>query len=393
MQRIFPFLFIFFLFMDPMFMGLCSMTGIQNDGMVLRVYLSVVFSISLLSYWKIKGNVGFQRDVNLFIILSIFGGLYLLTTQFYGLVSGLFLGHFLRWGAQCVPAVLMGVAFVNYEEKEKIYKYIPLAVLFLTPFIALVSMTNNADSAQYVDEDSGLNYQMVAYNMALLFCTTAFYQFFCTNKNESKVLSISMYAMMSIQGVVCTMSGGRGGFVLLVVYIIYLIYMFLKKDLFSVSQLLVLISCCAIVFVLIANYVNLWDSAGFQRTIHPMAQNVGRVDHWREVLDIFYSSPFIGNGLGSNFYTWGFYSHNMFLDFLSETGIIGFVFFMIVFYKMETLIITLARNSDVIFFISIFALFGLVMNCFSGYWISDYYHWLILGIYYALMTREVDYLP
>ena len=149
--KLFPFLFVFFVFLDPLFMGLCSVTGIQNDGMVLRIYLVIVFSISLLSYWKIKSNVGFSRDINLFIALGIFGGLYLLTTQIYGLVSGLFLGHFFRWGAQCVPAVLMGVAFVNYEEKERIYKYIPLVVFFLNPFIAHIYMTNNADRAQYVD--------------------------------------------------------------------------------------------------------------------------------------------------------------------------------------------------------------------------------------------------
>lgn len=394
MQRLFPFLFVFFLFLDPLYMGLCSITGIQNDGIVLRLYLTVVFFVSFLSYWKIKSYVGFTRDINLFLILISFGALYFLTSQIYGIVTGLFLGHFLRWGAQCVPAVLMGVTFINYENKEEIYKYIPFIVIFLTIFITTISMSNNATRAQYVDEISGLNYQLVSYYMALLFTTTLFYQFIRPCKMRSKILSIIMYCMMAVQGVACTMSGGRGGFILLVVYIVFMLFVFLKKNVLSVSQILILIVFSVVVFILIANYVNLWDSAGFQRTIHPLQQNTeGRLQDWKKILEYFWNSPFIGNGIGSDFYTLGFYSHNIIIDFLVETGIIGCGFLILWFYKIEKFILYNSIYSDIMTFISIFAIYGLVMNCFSGYWISTYYHWLVLGVYYGLKTREVSSLP
>ncbi len=388
-QKLFPFLFVFFIFLEPSYMGLCSLLGIQNDGFILRIYLIIVFSITLLVYRNIKKNSSDNSDINLFLGLVLFAALYLSTSVFYGSIQELYWGHFLRWGAQCVPAVLMGISFINYQEKEKIYKYIPLIIIPLTISIAYISLSNTQDKAQYIDEKTGLNYQLVAYYMAMLFCTSFFYLFICPQKMDSKIVTLVMYGMMIVQSVICTMSGGRGGFVLLVVYIIYMLYLIHKKKIVSTSLFIFVLVFSVLLFYVVAEYMNLWESAGFQRTIHPLDQNTERKDYWNEVLLYFYESPIIGNGLGSDFYTWGFYSHNILIDFLVESGIIGLLFFGLFFIKVEREIFLHSIQNDIIAFISIFAIYGIVMNMFSGYWISTYYHWLILGVYYGLKTREI----
>ena len=383
MKKIFPLLFTLFLFLDPLYMALCSFWRIKNEGSILKLYLVIVSCISMFSYFFVaKKKI---RHFPLFVGLILFAMLYYSTSIIYGYDNDLYMGQLLRWGAQCVPAVLMGVIFAQYNEKDKLLNYIPYCIVILTPFIAGIALANSSNYGQYTDDVSGLNYQLIAYYMAVFFGISGSLSLF--SKKSSKMLKYCMFCLMTFQAVVCMTSGGRGGFVLLIVNIIFISFVLIKRKKISYRQILLIYTLCFVLIVIIGNYYNIWDSAGFQRVINPIAQQTGRKDDWLEVLTYFEESPIFGNGLGSDFYTWGFYSHNILVDFLAETGVIGTIILCHVFFKMEKTIMSRALYQDVFICISFFALYGIVMNCFSGYWITTYYNWLIFGIYYGQKIR------
>ncbi len=77
---------------------------------------------------------------------------------------------------------------------------------------------------------------------------------------------------------------------------------------------------------------------------------------------------------------------------MAETGIIGFCLFSIIFYKMEKHIYKKAFVDNLYIFFLVFALYGLVLNMFSAYWISTYPNWLILGIFWGSIHLNItDY--
>lgn len=392
MRRIFPLIFTLFVFVDPIFPLGTYFLGFERDGLLYKLYLSTMSAIMVLAYYFCNRNKKIDY-IMLFLYLIIFGVLYYATSLYYGMPNKNHSGHLLRWGVSCVPAVLMGITLSYYKEKCKIIKYLPFAVIILVPVIAFASLRGAREYGQFVDEKSGLSYQLISYYMAQLFAISCYYLFIATNKYYFKILNIVMYVMMAVAGTICVISGGRGGFVLLCVYILFLLYIIYRNGTISKSKLFTLIGVSAILFLILANYYDLWNYAGFKRVINPLAQNTGRKDDWMEVLTYFFNSPIYGNGLGSDYYTWGFYSHNIIVDFLAETGIIGFCFFCYIFFWMEKSIFKQTKSNDFFVFIMIITIYGLVMNCFSGYWISTWQNWFAFGVAFGLRCqRKIGYI-
>ena len=175
------------------------------------------------------------------------------------------------------------------------------------------------------------------------------------------------------------MSGGRGGFVLLVVYIVYLAYLMLKYHIVSKSQLIGIVIVSAIGFFILANYLGLFESAGFLRSSQGVKDN-DRFELWAEYLPYIVQSPLIGHGLGGDYFTWGFYSHNIFVDWLVEVGLLGFIILSVVFYRTYKKLLQLTKYNQIFIVILILFVYGVIMNMFSGYWISTNTHWLVFGI-------------
>lgn len=392
-DKLFPLWFVIIVFIEPFFLVTSYYLGTGLDGAIFKAYLGGSAIISLLFYYKLTNRTIKSIDNKLLLIFIIFGMLYYLTSVVYGYENNFHTGHFLRWGAQCVPATLMGLTISRYRCSEKVNTYIPYIVVILTPFIATASLRGAHDEGQYVDESSGLTYQAISYYMAILFGTTAYYLFFASTKIKSRLLDIILYANLIIQAAICAMSGGRGGFILLCIEIPFLLYIAFKKRQISKNKIILMSIISISIFVSLANWLNLWDSGGFQRVINPFSQQVGRKDDWEEVIVYFWESPLFGNGLGSNFYTWGFYSHNIFVDFLAECGIVGFIILTTIFFKVEKNILQSVYNNNINVFFAIFAIYGLVYNMFSGYWVSSYPNWLVLGIVWGNLHNMKKYSP
>ena len=382
-QRIFPIVFILFILCNPAYLTTCYLFGIPPYGSIFRIYIGTVGVIAMVtSYFALRG-----KDINILpLLLSLIGFsiLFFSTTIFYLKVSPFYYSHMLRWGASCIPALFLGLSFVYYEEKKKIIKYIPISLLILTPFVAFASFRSAKLHGQYVDAETGLNYQEISYYMAFFFSLSCYYLFIVKDRISSKLLSFVLYVLLITEGIVCSVSGGRGGFVLLIVNVLFFIYMIYKRGNINKGWFTIILVASCLLFIAIAIYFDLWSYEGFYRVTHPFAQNTGRTDDWQEVLTYFYQSPIIGNGLGSDFMTWGFYSHNIFVDFLAETGIVGFSILFSILIWMYWKVFKHCFIREEYFIIMCVGVYGIVHNCFSGYWISTYQIWMMLGVSYGI---------
>lgn len=388
MQKLFPYWFLLYLFIEPLFLVMCYFLDIERDGTLYKIYVGSIAFLNVVMFYFCNKNKRIDY-VLLFLSLIIFALAYYGTSLYYGEPNKYYTGHFLRWGASCVPSVLMGITFVYYEDKSKICKLIPIYVILLIPFIAHASLKGAREFGQFTDEDSGLNYQLISYYSALLFSVSCYYLFVFKDRVIYKIVEIVMYVMTGVSLLICVISGGRGGFVLLCVYLLYYIYMIYREQYLSRSKLIFYILVSLVLFLSIANYFDFWNFAGYKRVVNPLDQQTGRLDDWQEVLVYFYKSPVFGNGLGSDFYTWGFYSHNIFVDFLAETGVLGFCLLCGLFIWTEGKIYKQTLEDQFYIFPMLFAIYGLIMNLFSGYWISAWNNWFAFGIAYGLRCRQI----
>ena len=382
-QKLFPLVFILFIFCYLVYLTTCNFLGVSPFGRIYRIYVGTVGIICMVtSYFALR-----SKDINLLpLLLSLLGFaiVFFATTIFYSKINPLYYSHMLRWGASCIPAVFLGLSFVYFEDKKRIIQYLPLLLLIITPFVAFASLRGAKLYGQYKDEESGLNYQVISYYMAYFFSLSAYYLFISKDRISSKWLSLVLYVTLATEGIVCSVSGGRGGFVLLIISNLFFVYMIYKVGNINKGWFSTIIVTSCLLFVAIATYFDLWSYKGFYRVTHPFAQQVGRTNDWQEVLTYFHQSPIIGNGLGSDFMTWGFYSHNIFVDFLAETGVVGFILFTSIIIWIVKTIVKQCFIDEYYVFIMCVGLYGLVMDLFSGYWISTYQIWMLMGVAYGI---------
>lgn len=380
-DKLFQLFFCVFILWEQSLSAYLSFTGGVMDGVLMRLTLVGISCVSWIFYLMYKGRS--RREVLMLLILFLFGLSFYYTRFFYPLIPHdafkLYNGQILRWGADCVSACLIGMTLTKLKSFDYIHKSLPLVCLAITPFMAIATLTMGSSEGQ-LQTDVGANYQTIAYSMAVLFCVSFYYTFIYTSEDKKNtVIRLIMLLAMLLQAVCCAMSGGRGGLVLLVVYIVYMGYFMIKNNIVSTKQLFFIIFISFVSFLFVATYLGLWESSGFTRSSNGVHDD-DRLELWSWYIPYIYNSPFIGHGIGGDYFTLGFYSHNIFVDWLIETGIIGTIILCIIFYNCYKNLYKLSKLNQVFIVVMIFFIYAVVHNMFSGYWITSNIHWLVFGI-------------
>lgn len=373
-DSLFSIFFCIYVYWPSLMFAVLGENGMELDGGLMRSTLTVIFAVSCLFFFLYKIS---KRDIKIISILVLFGILYYITQYFYsiGNVQG-YQGQFLRWGADCVSACLIGISLMKLKSYKLVHRLMPILSIALTPLFVKSTMENAALSGQ-MHLEGGMNYQTVAYTLAVMFCVSLYYAI--VNKEFSnKLIRIVSLLCLPFQAVACCMSGGRGGVVLLVVYIVVMLYIMQYNKIVSKKKVMFIALLGFCVFVIAANHLDLWNSAGFIRS-SGLVQDQDRFDLWKGIWAYVEKNNYIGYGLGGDYFTFGFYTHNIFLDFILETGIVGSIFLISIFYNVYKTIFKKCTVNNIFILLAIIGIYGVVMNLFSGYWITTYAHWMILG--------------
>ncbi len=372
-DKLFSLFFSLYLFWHPLTCVIFEENGISMDGMFMRIILTVIFIISGLFYLVYKKT---YQETKVIGVLLFFGLMFYSTRLFYSYEPEGYQGQFLRWGADCISACLIGMTLMKLKSYSAIHKILPLICIVLTPFLITYTL-KNAEVWQMKIE-GGLNYQEMAYTLAFLVGFSLYY--LLINKGfTSKIVRILIAVCIPFQAVACIMSGGRGGVVLLVCYLFAIAYLMLHFKMIKPTMLIIIGILGICLFLVLINTLHVEDSQGFSRSSN-LLNDDDRFLLWQSIWHYVVDNHFVGYGIGGAYYSFGFYTHNILLDFIIEVGALGFPILVWAFVKVYKTIFAFCAKNDIFIILVIVGLFGLVMNMFSGYWITTYAHWMALGV-------------
>jgi len=211
--------------------------------------------------------------------------------------------------------------------------------------------------------------------------------------NIGKIIFVTTLIILQFYFILLT--GSRGPLSALIIALIYLIISRIKfnviKIIYSITSLLIiLIFLYSLIPDDIIERILTTTYTGKLTVIIRILANI-------EAFNFFKSNILTGIGFGA--YKFGgeiidylIYPHNVFMEILSETGIIGFIlFFFIVFYPVYLFQIRkhLLDKNQISLIMSTFIV-ALINSNLSGHIGANYYLWFSIGVMYSTIIIKAD---
>ena len=386
---LFYILFFLFVFFDEFFFFILIMTGTsaENGMKTLEVVPIAGATYLMMAYDFFKGRVkGRVSNVLLFLIAIVL--LYLLTQLFHDGLNPKYRSSLLAVLAESIPAAYVGTRLARSSSISmlKIDRLLPLFVIPISITLGIVGVGYAREAMLITEDESGLGYQSMSYFMSYCYAYCAYYVFFSPLKNTRihRFFRIIMLPDMLFCALMCLVSGGRGAFVFIILISIYILYTLRKSMKGHVGYYILIIIGVSVAFLLAASYFNIWNSAGMNRVVEHLSDDTERERLYRLALQAFEESPIVGQGMGSIWYTVGYYSHNIVMDLLAETGIVGTTIFLSILLKTFLGLYRLMRYQKIAVLLSIIFLGALLKNAFSGYYLGAFKLFMMCSYIYVM---------
>ena len=352
--------------------------GLPSEGIFFHLYSGVLSVFSFMLYLFTFNKSPVHSTISAFLICITVLLLYSLTSIIYGYYNSYYISYLLSTGVRFVPAIFVGCVMLKIPDLlQKVEKaLLPFIVLYT---IILANIVFNAELGGNVGQtfniEGGMTYQSISYYSIFAFGLTMYLIVF---SKKSKYLRFLLIGLAILQFLMCIMAGGRGAFVLGVVFYFYFI---LKTISLKNAFLYIVLLGVIFLFLQLLGENNEVFSLGFNRIFNffgdsDAVDNDGRWIRWNIAFDSFLASPIFGHGLGSIFYEVGFYSHNIITDLLCEGGILLVSIFgvtLYAFYHRVKKLILLDYRYEI--FVIIF-LSSFMLTSFSGYYLAETGIWL-----------------
>lgn len=371
--------FLFALFSESIFHCYMILRGLVVESGQLKYMFIVVAAIGYMTFLLDLLNNRYSIEAKRFIAV-LFGivAIYGCTSLFYGTASG-YISQLLRYGSISISIAILGVHAATNEYFDKINRLIPFFIIPLSIVLGSLGMSYAAMGDMIrQNDDSGLTYQSMAYFMAFYFVCAAYYALVANvaHKGFWMIVRFAAFGVMAYSALVCVMSGGRGAVVYLVSVALIIVYSMYNNGRLSKIKIFGIVLAAVAVFAYCFVALNVSDSVGFSRLSEKMTDSSSRDNLYNLAWNAFLDSAGLGNGLGSCWWTVGWYSHNMVLDLLAEIGLIGAAIVLIVILKTCRRSLVLGKYEPFYDFVLFIFLEGLVRGMFSDYWLSLEKLWL-----------------
>lgn len=387
----FPFFFLTTLFAQNIFFSYLSLRNISvESGMLQRLFIP----ISLIAYVIFARDLSRSHDKSLVKVLCISAlilVLYYLTSFFYSGTPSHYISNLLAFGSMGFACIIVSAHFAKYPCYSKVDTLLPFFVIPIALICGTVGL-EAAARAEIVKDDTGMGYQTLSYMMAEIYASCVYYVFFASIKGSTihKIMKYPMMALMLFCVAICLLTGGRGAFVFIVFVTLFLLYMLKKTQVLSTGFLIFIIIAGIAAVLFIGDYFSIWDSVGFQRIANQLTEDDERNQIFDIALRAFNDSVIFGHGIGSIWWEVGIYSHNMFLDLLVETGVLGTIFISIILLKTVKKFAKICQYNYSNLLIGVIFLKAFVMGIFSSYWIGNYNFWIALGFVMVYWHNNKD---
>ncbi|MFZ4398773.1 MAG: O-antigen ligase family protein [Bacteroidales bacterium] len=372
----------------------------------------------------IKKQLSFKLNIFLIVYLC-----YIL----YSLISVFISGNFPDAAYQFVMIANLGILvllysiyFQSFSFSDKdialIFNILALVILFLTfkDYIN-TALTKGISHQSIYDIKASFSHKNILSEILFVLLPFSLYFILIDNKWFKLLGSINSIGILFFIIVLITravwIAVSLGFVITLLVFIIIsgkkkIISLFQnKKTYILLFSFLIVIISSLIIYAKLDSFETIEKSTQKIFKTHDSSQH--RIELWKRSIDISKENPFLGKGLG----TWRievlkygnrnlqsednitFYQrpHNDFLWILSEQGLLGLIFFLlilsIVFYYLIQIIRSKTSNDDILFYYLLFYLL-------TGYFIFSFFsfprerieHNLILGIIFSIITAKYQQL-
>lgn len=391
-----PIVVLFVVFFDELFNCTAIVGGfsVESGMKQYEAMLLAAIGYSMMGNDLVKGRIT-KRDHRTLVVLFAILFLYMLTPLFYGETQEKHTTYLLVYGAECIPGAYIGIRFAKSGTLQIINDLLPFAVIPISFLIgtigitaAMMGETVNKNSGYGVEE--GLNYQTLSYYMAFCYTYAFFYVFYGYKKSGlfNLFLRIAMAVDMLFCVIVCLLGGGRGAFVYMVAITLFLLFYYLKSSKKHRGHAFIIISALVITALYFIVNLGITQSAGLERVTGTLTDDNTRLELFNSAFDAFLTSPLFGRGVGSIWWTVGFYSHNEILDLLAETGLIGTIFLLSIVWRVTIKLYRLS-NIDKNYLFILLVMTGVLMNCmFSCYYIAALKIYFVCSLVYCLPGRS-----
>lgn len=373
------------IFISTIFFSVSTILGQSTEDTsgyhIIAAAYAVVCVITLLLSTS-KGKFQTSNTFSIFIIAVII---------LSGLVSGeTDNSYYQQFIVFSIPAALVGIHYGRNDCLNLMVKWLDLYCIVIAVSL-LVSFPQYYASRILGDVyyDQTLSYEAAfaaLLDLFLIVDTDRTRHFRFTNNIIYKTLSIVLIPIL----VLCiVLSGGRGGFITLIVGVILFLFTHkyskkkILKGAFGIT--LIVIFLFPIILNLLGPNVTDFASESFGRIFSyisggkiDVSQTSGRDEILKKAFELIGREPLSGYGFFSYTPFLGTYPHNIFVEWLLQGGILLFTFAMFVTIWFYAKLIRLVKyKTEVIVFLPIF-IFPLTELLFSGTWVSNPYLWFCL---------------
>lgn len=386
---LFYILFFLFVFFDEFFFFILILTGTSaGEGMkTLEVAPIAGATYLMMAYDFFKGRIK-GRVLNVLLFLFAIVSLYLFTPLFHNGANPKYSSSLLLILAESIPASYVGTRLVRSSSIAmlKIDRLLPFFVIPISITLGIVCVGYAREAMLITEDESGLGYQSMSYFMSYCYAYCAYYVFFSPLKNTRihRFFRIIMLPDMLFCALMCLVSGGRGAFVFIIMISIYILFTLRKSMKGHIGYFFLIITGVSVAFLSAAFYFEIWNSAGMNRVVEHLTDDTERERLYRLALQAFEESPIVGQGMGSIWYTVGYYSHNIVMDLLAETGIIGTTIFLSLLIKTFLGLYRLMRYQKTAILLSVIFLGALLKNAFSGYYLGAFKLFMMCSYIYVM---------
>ncbi|WP_320128734.1 O-antigen ligase family protein [uncultured Sphaerochaeta sp.] len=347
--------------------------------------------------------------ISLIIIILLIGIVQVFNNHGYNYEKGKYFIFFwvfsfdsIIWGSE------IGIHYKQYL--SIVIKWFEI-VVFLVSLSSIISISSSILSGNISRIYGGVNYQAASYFSAFAFGLSIYYSFSGKESIRFSVFQSKFYQSIShivivLLGFCVIVPGGRGAFVLMIVYMLLGSWAWLRENKHSKKfYIWLMLILCILPFVLYTLYfviqINESIYTGFQRAISFIdfkrggfdlaGGSSGRDRIYQQAFDLISKKPFNGYGLFEYMYhltTVNQYPHNFFLELLLQGGVFYFaamvIFLTFLFSKLIKLI---KRDLQFVIVLFLFA-YPMTNLMFSGSYLDTPLFWYCVMIVFSAPKYE-----
>lgn len=268
------------------------------------------------------------------------------------------------WGIYLINLfyVLSGVHVIA----TLIMKVNPQVIILINRFILkgenLVSNLQQFNLGYYpgITGQVGVNVFYIA-----IFCLISICKILLNNKRKIMNIGMLFFAIMAM-----ILTGKRGMLICTMISSIFIIILLLKVKVVKVRHVLYIVGIIlffTIIFSQLDIFHILIDKFGNLNNASDISN--GRIDLWKGTFNNFKKSPILGTGMNTIGKLVGDLTHNVYIQLLSDVGIVGFLSFVFLFvFNISLSIRKIVKNNYNIYYllVSLYIQLLFLIYCFFG---------------------------